>query len=311
MAKIQSSVLTLKFTIASAQTEILDISQCASICSRRFYRQGLNWAVSGFTLRSLIAPENSGTVTIKKIPNTWIASNSWHKAYAHWKAQQDDALKEAGGMSARAKYRDFKIHANVEHVAAGFGANLLPVDSNGANFLPGEWQASQIVVPNIVPDASGSIVDPDEYFLHMVGANANGPGTSRGIISGYMNSRAYPQSPDPVSPFIHNDDNWFQQMDDVGNDNLEIIQNATDVNDDLPYNQIQYPGGDLNAPHLELVHETTMIPGVGTTTRQLTGTNVPCGLIEITNDSPSSLDVVIHLVPGASRGYLTQNMQDM
>lgn len=311
MAKIQPSVLTLEFALDSAATGIVDISQCASICSRRFYRQGLGWAVGGFTLRSTIPAQNSGTVTIKKIPSTWIASNAWHKAYAHWKSQQDDAVDEAGAQSSVAKFRDFKIHANVEHVAATFAQNLIPKDSAGNPFLTGEWAASEIVVPNLVADASGSEVDPYEYLLHMVGANANAAATSRGIIDGYQSSRAYPQSPDPVGPAVGSTQNWMQQMDDVGNDNPEILTNAQYQNDDLPYNQIEYPGSEHNAPVLELVHETTMIPAVGTTTRQLSGTIVPCGLLEIYNDSPSELDLVIHLIPGPSRGYMTQPMQDM
>lgn len=311
MAKIQPSVLTLKFEIGDGDTRFLDISQCASIASRRFHRQGLSWAVSHFTLRSTIPALNSGTVTIKKIPSTWIASNAWHKAYAHWKAQQDDAVDEAGAQSSVAKYRDFKIHANVEHVTATFAANLIPIDSAGNPFLTGEWSASEIVVPNLIADASGSEVDPYEYLLHMVGANANAAATSRGIIDGYSASRAFPQSPDPVGPAVGSTQNWMQQMDDVGNDNPEILTNAQYQNDDLPYNQTEYPGSELNAPVLELVHETTMVPAVGTTTRQLSGTVVPCGLLEITNLSPSPLDLVVHLVPGESRGYLTQPMQDM
>jgi hypothetical protein len=312
MAKIQPAVLSIKFTVGEGVTRFLDLSQAACIVNRRFYRQGLNWVVAGFTVGTgPIGAGLSGDVTISKIPNTWVASNAWHKAYAHWKAQQDDALKEAGAMSARAKYRDFKIHASPLHVTTTFGTNLIPKDATGAQYLQGEWDASLIVIPNVLPDASGSTVDPIEFVLHMVGENVNAASTSRGIISGYAHSRAFPHSPDPVTPFVHNDDNWFQAMNDVGNDNLEIIQNATDRNDDLPYHQVDYPGGELNAPTLEIVHQQTFVPSTSSTSRKLGGTNVPCGLLEIINGVPSAIELFVHLVPGPSRGYLTQVMQDM
>lgn len=52
MKKIQPSVQTLTFaysvTDSSSQNEYIDLSQVASLVNRRFYRQGINWAVSGF-----------------------------------------------------------------------------------------------------------------------------------------------------------------------------------------------------------------------------------------------------------------------
>lgn len=312
MAKIQPSVLSIQFVVGESQTKFLDISQAASICNRRFYRQGLNWVVAGFTISTgpIGAAPASGVVTISKVPTTWCASNAWHKAYAHQKSQQDDAVDEAGGQSAVAKFRDFKVHANTDHVDAGFGNNLIPVDASGASFLTGEWQASQIVLPNVVPDASGSEVDPQEYFLHMVGDNNHG-GLSRGVIDGYASSRAFPQSPDPVGPNLAGNENWFMQMENVGNESPEVIDNATNRNDDLPYDQDEYPGGAVNAPFLEIVHEQTFVQSTSTTTRKLSGTTVPCGLLQITNGVPGPIDLFLHLVPGPARGYLTQPMQDM
>ena len=35
-------------------------------------------------------------------------------------------------------------------------------------------------------------------------------------------SRAYPQSPDPVSPAIDSGNNWLRAMFDVGNDNQKL-----------------------------------------------------------------------------------------
>ncbi len=308
MAKIQPSVLSIQFVVGQGLTKFIDLSQSASVVNRRFYRQGLNWAVAGFTLAT--GPGQTGNVSISKIPNTWIASNAWHKSYATWKKQQDKAIADSGSQSAVAKYRDFKIHANVLHVDTTFNSNLEPVDADGVNFLSGEWQASQIVIPQLDPDATGTLIEPREFLLHMVGVNNHG-GLSRGIISGYAHSRAFPQSPDPVSPNVDTADNWMRAMFDVGSDTSEIVDNATDRNDDLPYNQTEYPGGEINAKTLEIVHESALIASVNSTTRNLSGTNVPCGLLQIINGVDGPLDLFVHLVPGPARGYLTQPMQDM
>ncbi len=91
----------------------------------------------------------------------------------------------------------------------------------------------------------------------MVGTNNNG-GISRGIIEGYADSRAYPQSPDPVSPAIDSGNNWMRAMFDVGNDNEDITDNATDRNDNLPYPQVNYPGGQNQAPTLQ-VHDFSLL----------------------------------------------------
>jgi hypothetical protein len=102
----------------------IDLSQCASLVNRRFYRQGLNWAVAGFKLIS--GADVRALTSISKIPNTWVASNAWEKSFRAWNKQQMDAIEEAGAESALARFRDFKVFADVDHVSAGFAANLLP-----------------------------------------------------------------------------------------------------------------------------------------------------------------------------------------
>jgi hypothetical protein len=326
MAKIQPAVKTIFLKLPGntptpgagvATTQYFgDISQMACILNRRFYRQGLSWVVAGFKVH--VASGYHGSVGICRLPDSWPVSNGWHKAYAHWKSQQDDAMREAGVQSSIAKYRDFKIHMDTDHVTATFANNLIPIDCDGEEFALGEWDASQIVVPNVIADASGSLVDPYEYLLHMVGANANAASTSRGIVDGYANSRAYPQSPDPASPPVENSDNWFQQMDDVGNDNPEIILNASGRNDDLPYDQVDYPGGEHNAPGLQFVDNGSVIATSVSRSVLLRGDTFPCGLFTVgigtaESSNPNSSDVYlsVYLVPGSSRGYLTQPMQDM
>lgn len=317
--KIQPAIMTIQCKspgVASGATGefTLDISQMASLVNRRFYRQGLNWAVAGFK----ILTTQNGVLTTKKLPNTWVTSNAWEKAFRAWNKQQMDSVEEAGAQSAVARFRDFKIHADPVHVTAGFVANLLPLDGQlpvQQPYAAGEWQESLIVVPNLLNDASGSAVNPAEYTLHMVGDNKPTGLASRGIIEGYADSRAYPQSPDPVSPDIADADNWLRAMFDVGNDNEEITENATDRNDNLPYPQVDYPGGEVQAPALQ-VHDTSFITGTtlsGTT--RVKGGNFPCGLVRFdyanTGGSTGNIVIQIDLVPGNHRGYLAEPMTEM
>ncbi len=301
-----------------------DLSQICSIANRRFYRQGINWAVAGFKVISS-AP---GQVGINKLPNTWVTSNAWEKAFRAWNKQQKDDLDEAGAQSGMAKFRDFKVFMEPNHVAEYIAAgsdlnntNLLPVTASPDGTLPpitavgGEWEPSQIVVPNTTADASGSLVLPREYLLHMVGINNNG-GLSRGVLEGYADSRAYPQSPDPVAPDLGDGENWLRDMFNVGDDNSEVIRNATDKNDDLPYPQVDYPGGENQMPALQVhditnIYETNATNGIGT--QRLKGGNFPCGLIAIdwVTTSESPLRIQIDLVPGNHRGYLCEPMTEM
>ena len=285
--------------------DTIDLSQCASMINRRFYRQGLEWAVAGFT----ILTTSSGNITISRIPDTWMAHNAWTKTFHAWKDQQDQAIDDAGAQSAVARYRDFKIFADNLHAAAGVAANLKPIDIAGNPFIVGEWDMSTIVIPNYT--APGVNYEP---YLNMCGDDIGGAGGSKGLIKGYENSRAFPHSPDPVSPDIGSNVNWFQSMFDVGDNFEDVLDNVQDQNDELPYDQDNYPGGDTNGPYLQVVDEAYMTPTTVGGKTSLSGAVFPCGLIRIRNQSGdvegwlSSPRVLVHLVPGRSRGYLTEGM---
>lgn len=304
---LEPAVMTMTFaTPIGPGQHTIDLSQVASILNRRFYRQGLNWAVGGFKFFST----NSGAVTIGKLPNTWVTANAWKKSFEAWNRQQREALAAAGGQSAAAKFRDFKIHMDVDHVSAGFAANLMPIDLAANVASPGEWNASEIVLPN-----SGAPGVTEERFLHMVGANVNGT-VSRGMIDGYGDSRAYPQSPDPVSPDLDSSQNWLARMFDTGDDIADILDNATDHNDELPYPQVDYPGGAAQLPGLEYHDAVNLVSYSGTTNIGVQygkGGNFPCGLIRIgwLPEGNANLVIQVDLVPGKHRGYLCEPMGDM
>ena len=311
--KIEPAEMTMSFILPSGNVNsTVDLSQCASLINRRFYRQGINWVVESFKV--LTSAGVTGTCTVSRIPTTWVAHQAWKKAFDAWNEQQKSALMESGAEDARARFSDFKIFADVQHVTNGFAANLLPIDSTGTPFGPGEWQESVIVVPNSLADASGSTVDPVQYKLHMVGVN-NNAGQSRGIIEGYADSRAYPQSPDPVSPDLDSSQNWLARMKNVGKEQPEVMDNATDRNDNLPYPQVDYPGGENQAANLAY-HDTAFVTAttVGGVSR-LKGGVFPAGLIRaatnFTIPAGESAILQINLVPGTHRGYMCEAMGDV
>ena len=319
MKKIEPAVQTLIFQtqpIDAGATGVsyIDLSQCASIVNRRFYRQGINWAVSGMKVLS----GKEASITISKLPETWVCGNAWEKGFRSWQKQQDEALEESGAQSMKARFNDFKVFADVEHVSATFAANLLPqvvIGGIAAPYDAGTWEPSKIVLPNVNPDGTGSDVEPAQRFLHMVGVNINGA-SSRGIIEGYADSRAYPQSPDPVGPDVSDVDNWMSRMFDAGNDMEEVLDNATLRNDTLPYDQDEYPNGEGNGAALQ-VHDVDSITGttIGGMTR-IKGGMFPCGLIRIDHLNTSTtnnvnLTFVLDLVPGNHRGYLCEPMTEM
>jgi hypothetical protein len=299
--------MVLSFSLPNGfATNYVDISQCASILNRRFYRQGINWAVSEFKVIS--SSGVNGSMTISRIPHTWVAANAWKKAFEHWNKQQKMALAESGAPNAASKFRDFKIYLDVDHVSAA--ANLLPIDRQGLLATTGEWEYSQIVIPN-----AGAPGTNDERYLHMVGVNFNNPGASRGIIEGYADSRPVPTQPDPVSPDMGSTNNWMAQMFDVGDNQSDVLDNATDKNDDLPYPQFDYPGGQTQLATTQY-HDSAFVTAttVGGITH-MRGGQFYCGLVRldtnltIPQDDASILQVV--LVPGSHRGYLCEPMGDV
>ena len=84
--KIEPAAMTMVFEVPLAgggviDQHTIDLSQCASLLNRRFYRQGINWAVSGFKFVTLDSV--TGTVAVKKLPSTWVMSNAWENAFRH------------------------------------------------------------------------------------------------------------------------------------------------------------------------------------------------------------------------------------
>ena len=152
-AKIEPAVTTLRFPVTTVagsgqSSSYIDLSQCASLISRRFYRQGLSWAVRSIKiLASSGDPINraQGFVAVSKLPTSWVMSGSWKKGFSTWTRMNDEALEES--ESIRPRFLDFKIFADSGHHAVGFEGNLLPVSLDGGVATPGEWESSKLSIP--------------------------------------------------------------------------------------------------------------------------------------------------------------------
>ena len=124
--KIEPAVQTMYFNYSvpagTTQNNTIDLSQCASLLNRRFYRQGINWAVS--SIKVVTSGSQTGLLVCEKLPETWVMSNAWEKSFRSWQEMNKKALEDT--ESIRPRFMDFKIYADNTHHSAGFGANLLP-----------------------------------------------------------------------------------------------------------------------------------------------------------------------------------------
>ncbi len=327
--KLEPSELTLYIPTAPIApgplvSQYLDLSQVASLVNRRFYRQGLNWAVAGIKVLNIAG--FVGSVVCSKLPNTWIMSNAWHKSYAAWRQMNDEALEET--ESIRPRFLDFKIFADSGHHAAGIPANLLGTSLAGV-YTVGEWESSKLRIP-IGPTQPGVTTD---YEMIAVGASYPGAGASGknavSLIEGYAASRGLPNVLDPNVPDDASDadgvtpENWMAALQNEGTEQTEeVLTDMITENTIAPYPfendgtavDTMYPGGANQGTGLQ-IHDVVFITPttVGGATR-IKGGNFPCGLIRFdmnnTGDT-SNLILQIDLIPGMHRGYLAEPMQDM
>ena len=316
MTKIQPSVQTLFFasdSVTGGQTDnfYIDLSQCASLVNRRFYRQGINWAVSSIKITSAV----TGSISCLKLPNTWVMSNAWEKGFRAWQKMNNDALSEA--ESVKPKFYDFKIYANSEHQTDGVSRNLLPRSGNGVAAVAGEWVPSRISIPSSAP-GDGSVT---EFDIIAVGDNT---GAAKSLIEGYAASRGLPNIADPNTPddALSYSENWMTGMFNEGTvQDQTTLESLVDDNDIAPYPfendganfDTMYPGGANQLTGLQ-VHDIDKITGttIGGMSR-MKGGNFPCGLMNFqwAPETSGNILIQIDLVPGNHRGYLCEPMTDM
>jgi hypothetical protein len=323
--KMEPAPTRLTFSIPSTAingTHYIDLSQCASLVNRRFYRQGINWAVAGIRVNV----QNTGptaNITVSKLPNTWVMANAWEKGFRTWQRMNKEALAES--ESVRPKFLDFKIYADQDHAAAGFAANLLPW-ATGGQFTAGEWIASKYVVPNTAVPAG-----VNNFEVKAVGANYGAAGASGlssvSLIEGYAASRGLPNILDPNTPDDAADvsggtpENWMSALFNEGTtQDDQVLTDMITENNEAPYpfendgthTDTMYPGGANQGTGLEIVDQSYVTATTVGGSTFLQGSNFPCGLIRLdVLGFDSDTEIYVDLVPGHHRGYLCEPMTEM
>ncbi|AXH78587.1 MAG: hypothetical protein [Circular genetic element sp.] len=311
-SSIVSTATKLIFRIpitSSSQNEYIDLAQCLSVVNRRSYRQGMNYAIAGMEAFAV----NAGRVSVSCVPTTWVADNATTKAFEYWKEQRAEVLEEQ--PSLKAKWSDFKIFMDATHSSAGVGANLIP--SDGVNdYHIGDWNAAEVVVP-VFGAAQTSTGRSEEMLMHIVGDHTP-PGlfdplttSSVSLIKAYSASRGMPLAPDPapLGQFV----TGFYNINSSSDEKSENIQeNITYKNDNPPYDRLDYPGGDTNAPVTQFV-DTMIVRNwgdAGNYSSDSTGAFVaPLGLLRVNLSDWGQQDevsLVIDLVPGKYKGILAE-----
>ncbi len=337
MTKIEPSVQTFQFSVTQENVNdinFIDLSQCASLLNRRFYRQGINWAVSSIK----ILTSATGAIGVNKLPNTWVMSNAWEKGFRAWQKMNNEALAES--PSVKPKFLDFKIYMDETHHSKGFDRNLLPQSfgiPNPIDAIAGEWFSSKYEVPQAVAFNS-----QDVSSREIIGVGPSYPGVSPvtgldavSLIEGYAASRGLPNIEDPNTPKDAadadglNPSNWLTALFNDGSiRDAEVIDLMTSENNQAPYPfengadplnpgftfpDTMYPGGANQLASLE-IHDTEFVTSstIGGTTR-LKGGNFPCGLMQLTSSFAAGTEFIVQLsmVPGTHRGYLCESMTEM
>lgn len=347
--KVEPAVMSLFFkpgglNPSTSSTEYLDLSMAVSIANRRFYRQGLNWAIGSIKIMSYVVDSTgnvntranpSGRVSVSKVPTTWISSNSWEKAFRHWQKMN----KQSDGVPG--KFHDFKVLLDEAHYDKTVKSMLPFAMPNNGDITTlgtsigqvGDWDYSHFVIPEAgAADPSGS----NEYDIMFVGDNYPSSKPVVSLIQGYANSRAIGAAStlDPNTPGEMDDsdgpnpENWLSAVFNEGQEqDSDVVENLQQENVQAPYpfendadgNTVtQYPGGQeqLNGPQIHAIEPITGSTIGGTTYIQ--GGQFPCGLVRFdlanyTTESGEYLQNVIQidLVPGDHRGYLCESMVGM
>ncbi len=314
--KPQTAVMQMTFELPAGDSAYIDLALAASIANRRGYKQqDTNWVVGSFELFNPNA-SSTGTVTVQKLPETWVLDNAYTKSKALWQRMNDQVLDTEPGIEGR--YSDFKIGMDADHVAQSIqdagnptGRILTPQDAtgafttadfNGAVAPVADWDFSKLEIPN--DPVSGTTTG---YTMHVVGADTAG---SKGLISGYELARARPNF---VEPSVPNLAGWMNDLFDDGEQLEEVRENLVGDNDRAPYPvgvpttaAAFYPGGATEQAALQIHSLCNFTATTVSQKNSIMGGMFRNGLMKITNLVGNTLVLILHMVPGDHRGYMVE-----
>jgi len=304
MIKVQPAQRTLSFLVPPG-TSYVDLAAALSAVNRRFYRQGMQYAVTGvdFVFEGKPGAADFIHLAASTAGSTWVVHNAWKKAQATWLAQQRDSRKAAGAFIKPA-YEDFKVYLDDTH-RTGTTCTLLAGD--GGTVMAGEWEYSKFVYST---DADAGLLEPN---LHIIGGDVST--SDVGIVEAYEESRSTVQSPDPNAPATASHSIYSLMSTNVNEVADEVIQNQETENDQTPYDLDEYPGGETNSDSAWV--QSWAVASAGLPTATLPGFNAQCGLIKFdlsgneadaSDTTPPPVLVMVHLAPGPYKGVLAEPM---
>lgn len=325
---------TTEFMLPAGQYMWLDSAWVLSQMNRKQFRQGYQYGIQNIEVSTVGSSAQSVDVDIGRLSTNWVTANAWVKGFKHWLKQQEDALDDAGGQSTQGAYRDFKIYMNIEH-ANSTATNRLTTplgfnDLAGATAIDStvkqDWSYSEVVVPNNDDAAFPPTGDTVEFGLYMNGPDSPNAaaGYWKGLIHAYADSRSRPNVPEvntvqQVS--LNTEGGLYAEMENVGDDMNEIIENARYRNNDAPYiigdesTYEWYPyGASLNVgTHLAHRQDTLRLrSGSGSVATDNSGPFVaPCGLLQFANLGDNDVVMRITWARGEYHGIAAASMEEM
>lgn len=288
----------LSFEFDGGSTQFIDIAQALSTINRKFYRQGVYYYVNSVEIYN----NETGVVDLLTLPDTWVTKNAWNRGFNMF--QKMNALAPD---VPRPKYHDFKVYMSDLHRTTGSTEPRLH-DINGASagggMTPDDWTYSQFTSADSDGDA---VQDADNFYAHMLGAHAGAPTNwlSIGLIRSYGDSRALPQSNDPVLPAEISTDPLNNLFDFSSEDMMnDIIERLDADNDGTPYESAVYIGDSSN--QMQHVARIGTEVGVGRVGRA-SGFCAPMGLLCVDPHGVSTaFRVVLNLAQGTYHGVYAE-----
>lgn len=296
MVQMEETVLTFKIEDNAAENYIC-LAECMSMVNRKLYRQQGLWQVLGVTLfaDALLTGTTDRvgipyTVSFSGAPRTYVTRNALVKAFHAWIDQQNAALEAAGSRDIKPRWQDFKVWLNESHRT---GTILQPISGHmfGGDDLyqPGEWVHSKIIWEEV--DGAGAVVEQDPEMVIMGPTDLP---NNVALIDQYGDSRALPYSPDPLTPTLVADNMYTQSHDALGEQMEEVTANLRTDNNNPPYQQVNYPGGDGNGSEPQLYGFVANTSGATKGRKTvMNGFAVPNGVIEI----QYALELLVNDVP--------------
>lgn len=318
MRKIAPAITDLEFIIPSgggdnnARDFYIDTNRALSKVNRRLYDQGRMLAYQGLTfIWRAQAPFGDPQrilstlqCTVKTAGNTWLVHNAFVKGKALWHEMQDLVLED--NPSVAGKWHDYKVTLSKNQVG---NQDLLVVDSEGVEYMPGEWKYSTYVMPqHEVDPVTGEPLVAEEFTACLIGDDSI---SRKSLVKAYAESRARPND---FTPNVPGDmtTSFFNLLTDSGSQEPELADVILRENDEPPYDLDNYPGGDTNAP------QAVTVATAATSQSEVDGRVgpfvAPCGLLRIdiegydengvlidANDMPE-VKLLLHVAPGTYKG---------